>query len=373
MEIPLVDLKLQYRNLKKKIDKILLKVAASGYYIKGPNLFEFEQKFAKFIGTKYCVGVASGTDALKLSLTALDIREGDEVILPANTFIATAYAVLATNAKPIFVDADKNSLSIDPNLIERAITKRTKAIIPVHLFGFPAAMNKINKIAKKHNLYVIEDSAQAHGSFFGKKKAGNLGTISAFSFYPAKNLGAFGDAGAITTNSRKMYKRIIRLREYGGSKYYYSEIGTNSRLDEIQAALLSVKLNYLNRWNVKRRKIADYYIRSLRKWAPQVTPVIPNKNTTPVYHLFVAKCPKRNALASYLESLGIQTGLHYPVPLHLQKSLTFLGYKKGDFPVIENATNEILSLPMFPELTKLNQDKIVNSIRKFYQKAHEEN
>ena len=366
MKIPLVDLKAQYRNLHKDIDKTLLKVAASGYYIKGPNLSKFEQKFAKFIGTRYCVGVASGTDALKLSLTTLDIHQGDEVILPANTFIATPYAVLATGARPILVDADKNSLSIDPDLIERAITKRTKAIIPVHLFGFPAAMGKINTIAKKHNLFVVEDSAQAHGALFGKKKVGNLGTISAFSFYPAKNLGGYGDGGAITTNSKKIYERTVRLREYGGSKYYYSEIGTNSRLDEIQAAILLVKLHYLDRWNTKRRKIADYYTKSLIKEAPQVVPVVPNKDTTPVYHLFVVKCPKRNSLASYLESLGIQTGLHYPVPLHLQKSLAFLGYKKGDFPIVENATNEILSLPMFPELTKSNQDKIVNSIRKFY-------
>lgn len=368
MQIPLVDLKTQYQTLKKEVDLSLEKVLLSGSFIKGDFLERFEKDFAKFVGTKHCIGVASGTDALHLSLVALNIGKGDEVILPVNTFVATAYAVAFTGATPVFVDIDPITSNIDVRLIEEKITKKTKAVIPVHLYGQPAEMDKLLAIAKKHRLFVLEDAAQAHGATYKKKAVGNFGKLAAFSFYPGKNLGAYGDGGAITTNSSKLNKILRQLREYGAkTKYEHQRVGYNSRLDAMQAAILQIKLRYLPRWNEKRRKAALYYDKHLKKMPFIKTPVI-DKSAASVYHLYVIRTPKRDKLIKHLTMDDIQTGIHYPKPLHLQKSLKYLGYKKGDFPVAEKISRQILSLPIYPELILTQQDYIVESIKKFFDK-----
>jgi len=367
MKISLFDLKAQYKALKKEVNEVFSSVSSTGSFIKGRFLEEFEKKFARFIGVKYCVGVASGTDALHLALRVLDIKRGDEVIMPVNTFIASPYATLYTGAKPVFVDIDPETYNIDVNKIESKIAKKTKALLPVHLYGQPADMDKIMFIAKKYNLAVIEDSCQAHGAIYKKRKVGGFGDLSVSSFYPGKNLGAYGDGGSITTNSKKFAERIVRLREYGGiTKYLYDEIGMNSRLDALQAAILTVKLKYLKKWNARRRKLASYYNRKFKEEVPHIVTSHVIDNVVPVYHLYVIRIPRRDQLAKFLEIRGIHTGIHYPIPLHLQKSLKFLGYKKGDFPVAEKVCSEILSLPMYPELTHSQQDYIVKSIREFF-------
>ncbi len=366
MNIPLVDLRKQYDFLQKKIDKKLDEIFRSASFIKGPILESFENEFASFLKTKYCITVASGTDALYLSLLSLGIGKGDEVILPANTFIATAYAILYVGAKPIFVDVDPNSLNINSDLIEKNITKRTKAIIPVHLYGQPSNMDRIMKISKKYKLFVVEDVCQAHGAAYKGKKVGTFGTLAAYSFYPSKNLGAYGDGGAITTNSSKLVKIIKSLREYGStSKYTYSRIGINSRLDALQAAILRFKLRYLETWNKRKLNLATYYNNKLKVLSSITTPFI-DEDSVPAYHLYVIRTPKRTQLIKYLSSRGIQTGIHYPTPLHMQKSLLSLGYKKGDFPVTETMASKILSLPIYPELTHKEQDYIVESIKSFF-------
>lgn len=365
--IPLVDLKKQHDFLHQEIKVSLETIFKSTSFIKGPFLEEFEDNFAKFLGVKHCIGVASGTDALHLSLLALGIREGNEVLLPVNTFIATAYAILYVGAKPVFVDVDPETFNIDVNAIESKITKNTKAIIPVHLYGQPAQMDKIMLLAKKYKLAVVEDACQAHGAVYKGEKIGSFGNLAAFSFYPSKNLGAYGDGGAITTNSSKLYNLIKSLREYGStSKYTYDRVGINSRLDAIQAAILLIKLKHLDEWNNKKQKLAAYYNKRINKEIPFIKTPFINSQSTSVYHLYVIKTPKRNQLAKYLNSHGIQTGIHYPIPLHLQQSLKFLGYKKGDFSVAEALSREILSLPIYPELTYKEQDYIVKSIKTFF-------
>ena len=367
MNIPLVDLKKQYEFLSKDIDHSIKDVCQSASFIKGPQLEKFEKNFAKFIGTKYCIGVASGTDALYIALRALRIGTGDEVILPVNTFIATAYAVLYTGAKPVLVDIDPKTYNINPELIESKITKKTKVIIPVHLYGQPAQMDKILNIAKKYKLYCLEDACQSHGASFKNKKTGTFGQISAFSFYPGKNLGAYGDGGAITTNSPNLAKIVYRLREYGSkTKYKHEHIGYNSRLDGIQAAILDVKLKHLNEWNENRRGLADYYTKRLNEALPFIiTPFIKN-NSTSVFHLYVIRTPRRSGLTKHLLLKGIQTGIHYPIPLYKQKSLEFLNYRDTDFPVVNSQSKEILSLPLYPELTQNQQDYIIDSMKSFF-------
>ncbi len=367
MLIPFVDLKAQYQNLNRKIEKAIKDVCIRSSFIKGTPLVDFEEKFADFIGTKYCIGVASGTDALHLSLLALGIGKGDEVILPVNTFIATAYAVIYVGAKPVFVDVDAKTYNIDVNLIENKITKRTKAIIPVHLYGQPAEMDKIMKLAKKHKLLVIEDACQSHGADYKNKRTGTFGQIAAFSFYPGKNLGAYGDGGAITTNFAKLAGRIKALREYGSeTKYIYNSVGFNSRLDSLQSAILNIKLKYLSAWNQRRQKIAAYYDKRFKSEVPNITIPFIHRYAASVYHLYVIKTPHRKKLINYLSSKGIQTGIHYPIPLHLQKSLKFLGYKEKDFPVAERLSGEILSLPVYPELSIKEQNYIVESVKSFF-------
>lgn len=367
MQIPFVDLKNQYRSLHLEIRKAFEDVCSSASFIKGPCLEKFERDFAKFVGVKHCIGVASGTDALHLSLLALGIKKGDEVILPVNTFVATAYAVIFTGATPVFTDADPETSNIDVKLIEEKITAKTRAIIPVHLYGQPARMDQIMKLAKKHHLFVLEDAAQAHGAVYKRKNAGAFGNMAAFSFYPGKNLGAYGDGGAVATNSGKLAQIIKELREYGSKlKYVHNRIGYNSRLDSLQAAILQIKLKYLSEWNRKRQKAADYYSKKINAEMPFIKTPFIEKGAESVFHLYVIQTPKRDKLIKYLLSKGIQTGIHYPKPLHLQKSLKNPGYKKGDFPVAEKLSSRILSLPMYPELTLREQDYIVKSIQDFF-------
>ena len=365
MNIPLVDLKKQYLSVKKEIDQAIKNVLNNTQFILGKNVKKFEQEFAKFIGVKYAIGVGNGTDALYLALRVLNISKGNEVIIPVNTFIATAEAITLNNAKPIFVDIDSETYNIDYQKIEKTIInmpaihrKRLKAIIPVHLFGQPVEMDKILKIAKKYKLFVIEDCSQAHVAIYKNKKIGSFGHIACFSLFPGKNLGAYGDAGIITTNSKILANKIKLLRNHGRKKKYIHELeGINSRLDEIQAAILRVKLKYLNKWNKARQKNAKLYNQLFKDTKKIITPRI-IKNAKSVYYFYVIRVKNRKKIQMQLKKIGVSTGIHYPIPLHLQAAYKYLEYKNGDFPNAEKTAKEILSLPIYPELTK-NQIKFI--------------
>jgi dTDP-4-amino-4,6-dideoxygalactose transaminase len=295
------------------------------------------------------------------------VKKGDEVIVPANTFIASVYAILYAGALPVIVDVDENTSSIDVLQVEKKITSKTKVIMPVHLYGKPADMASLKKIAKQKGIAILEDACQAHGAMYHEKKTGSLGDIAAFSFYPGKNLGAYGDAGAITTNSASLMKKIKSLREYGAKKkYYFDQIGYNSRLDALQASILRVKLRHLDVWNKKRQRAVAYYQKNLLQDLPFIKTFTEDPNAKSVYHLFVIQVPQRDVLQKYLLEYGIQTGIHYPVPVHLQKSLDFLGYTKNSFPIAEKLASSILSLPLYPEITKDQQDWVIEKIRDFY-------
>jgi len=357
--IPLSDLKRQYLRFKKEFDKSILDVLDSSWFILGKKVEEFEKNFAKYIGVKYAIGVGSGTEALHLSLKVLGIKQGDEVITVSNTTVPTISAISLSGAEPVFVDIDEDSFNIDINKIEKAITKKTKVIMPVHLYGQSADMDAIKKIARKHKLRIIEDCAQSHGTLYKGKKTGSLGDLGAFSFYPSKNLGAYGDAGLITTNSKELAEKLVKLRNYGKKTRYENDIvGFNSRLDEIQAAILNTKLNYLDKWNNVRRSIANYYNKNLKNL------IVPKERDYGQhnYHLYVVRTKKRNKLKSYLDKNGIKTEIHYPIPVHLQPAYKYLKIKRGSLPITEKICNEILSLPMFPELTKQEVEKIVKVI-----------
>lgn len=365
MQIPLVDLKVSYLSHKPEIDKTIWKVIDSSSYILGPALKEFESNFAKFCNTKYCIGVDSGLSALELSLQALGIGPGDEVITPVNSFIASSSAISLVGAKPAWVDINSVTFNIDPEKIEEKITKKTKAIMPVHLYGQPAQMDKILTIAKKHKLFVIEDACQAHGAKFKGRVVGSIGDIAAFSFYPGKNLGAFGDGGAITTNSKKLAELIFELRNYGQEeKYKHVQIAGNHRLDTLQAAILDVKLKYLQKSNEKRFKIAQKY-RELLKDLPIVLPNIP-KNISHVFHLFVIQVKSRDELLNFLKSKGIQCGIHYPAPIHMQPAYKKTLKIKETFPIAEKIAKKIISLPIYPELSEKQQLYIATQIKQFF-------
>ncbi len=363
--IPLVDLKAQYKTIKPKIHLAIKKVLDSSYFILGDEVWDFEKKFAEYSEVKYAIGVASGLDALELGMRALGIGVGDEVITPANSFIASSSAISFTGATPILVDCEENTFNIDPARIEEKITKKTKAIMPVHLYGRPADMDQTLKIAKKHNLMVIEDACQAHGARYKGKRVGSFGNFGAFSFYPGKNLGAYGDGGIITTNNKTLADTVAKMRNYGqAQKYHHDYLAWNSRLDTIQAAILLIKLKKLDKWNGGRREIAQEYNRLLKN-LPIIVPEIP-KNIDHIFHLYVIRTKNRDDLAKYLNQKGIATGLHYPIPIHLQKAYQDLGYKKGDFPVSEKLAEEILTLPIYPELKDSEVEYIAISIRQFF-------
>src|SRR4051794_6513819 len=351
MHIPFVDLKAQYETLKDEVAEAIRGVLNSAQFIGGEALASFERDFAAYCQVRYARGVASGTDALHLALRALGIGHGDEVITTAHTFIATAAAIVATGARPVFVDIDPDTYTIDPEMIERAVTDRTRAIIAVHLFGQPADMGPIKDIARRRGLYVLEDAAQAHGAEYQGVRTGALGDIACFSFYPAKNLGAYGDGGAVTTNSAAIAERIERLRDHGRTTHHnHAEIGFNSRLDALQAAVLQIKLRRLDEWNTNRRRAAGWYDAELAQSGIK-TPLI-RKGSTHVYHLYVIATNERDAMRKKLDEAGVATGIHYPLPLHLQPALAYLGYRQGDLPCCETLAARSLSLPMFPELTR---------------------
>ncbi len=363
MKISFFDYKRQLKSISHEINRAISQILNSGKLILGEEVKNFENDFAKYIGVKFGIGVNSGTDAIKIAIKALDIGIGDEIITVANTAVPTISAIRETGAMPKFVDI-KKCYSIDETKIEKAINSKTKAILVVHLFGQVCNMAEILEIAKKHNLKIIEDCAQSHGSIFGNKKAGSFGIISCFSFYPTKNLGAYGDGGMILTSNKNLADKCRALRMYGMNKIYYSNYeGYNSRLDEIQAAILNVKLKYLDNWNKKRKEIAEYYLNNIKN--PKIIlPHIEDINQY-AFHLFVIRTPFRKKLMDYLLKNGIGFGIHYPYPIHLQKAYKFLGYKKGDLPITEKFSNQILSIPIFPELTQKEIKYIVEILNKF--------
>jgi dTDP-4-amino-4,6-dideoxygalactose transaminase len=368
MKVPFLDLVKQHKQIEDDLEKSVQKVMRSSHFILGDEVRLFEQEFAAYSGTKFAVGLNSGTDALFLSLLALGIGPRDEVIVPVFTFIATANAVTYTGAKPVFVDIDEKTYNIDPLKIEEAITGKTRAIIPVHLFGQSADMDPILRIAKKHGLKVVEDACQAHGGVYKSKgashtshvKVGSIGDVGCFSFYPTKNLGGFGDGGMAVTNEEKIYKKLALLRDCGRrSRYEHVVLGYNSRLDSIQAAGLRVKLKYLDCWNKMRRYNAGLYTEFLEDVPGIVRPFTANY-AEHVYHIYALRLKKRDKALDQLKSSGVGFMINYPIPLHLQKAYSGLGYRRKDFPVAEKICREIISLPMHPLLTK-NEIKYVSS------------
>lgn len=364
MTIPFLDLKSPYRELKNDLDAAYRRVMDSGWYILGAEVEAFESEFAKYCGVRHCIGVGNGLEALHLILRAYGIGKGAEVIVPANTYIATWLAVTYAGAIPVPVEPDDRTYNLNPANIEKAITRRTKAVIPVHLYGQPADMGSILDIAKNHGLKVIEDAAQAHGALYRGMRTGGLGDAAGFSFYPGKNLGAFGDGGAVTTNDDRLAEAVRSLRNYGSEKKYVNDsLGFNSRLDELQAALLRVKLKYLDAWNERRCRTALKYSDLLPR-SNIVLPFVP-EYAKPVWHLYVIFVKERNRFQNYLDERSIGTLIHYPIPPHLQKAYDDLGYKAGDFPITEKMADRSLSLPMGPHVSESQIEAITDAIRGF--------
>ena len=352
MKVPFLDLKAHHAPLTEEFDRAIREVIESSAFAGGPFVERFEEEFASFCGSSYAIGVGNGTDALWLALLALGIGEGDEVITVPNTFIATAEAITYCKARPVFVDVDPDTFTMNPAELEKSLTKKTKAIIPVHLFGQPADMDSILEFARANGLFVVEDAAQAHGAQYKGQKAGTMGDAGCFSFYPGKNLGAFGEAGAVVTNDPELRKQIQVLRDHGQSrKYYHSTMGWNCRMDGIQAAILSIKLRHLDKANSLRRKHAREYNQAFAGIDEVLTP-FEAKYARHVYHVYAVRVQERDAVLRHLQEKGVGCAVHYPVPVHLQEAGRNLGYTKGAFPIAEKLADEFLSLPMFPELTE---------------------
>ena len=363
MRVPLVDLKTQYQGLKEEILSEISQVLDGMQLFLGKNVQAVEAGFAAYCGAKFAIGVGSGTDALHIALRACGIGPGDEVITVSHTFIATTEAIILAGARPVFVDIDPSTYNMDPAQIERMINPRTRAILPVHLYGHPADMEPILKVAKAHNLRVIEDSCQGHGAEYGGKRTGSLGDVGCFSFYFTKNLGAYGEAGIITTSDPEIARQCRMLRDHGqNAKYYHAVMGVNGRLDEIQAAILKVKLPHLDEWIEKRRSIALAYNAGL---PPDLVKPVEMPRAKHVYHLYVIRTPERDALKEFLESKGVASGMHYPVPVHLQDAWRKYGGREYSLPVTEKITGEILSLPIYPELGADEVDYICGCVREF--------
>ncbi|WP_285825035.1 DegT/DnrJ/EryC1/StrS family aminotransferase [Schaedlerella arabinosiphila] len=365
VEIPFSTVKPMHDEIREELDEAYDRVMENAWFIQGKECEAFEREYAEYIGTDYCVGVATGLDAIYLILKAMGIKAGDEVIVPSNTFIATALAVSYAGATPVFADPEISTYNIDVNLIEKKITKHTKAIIAVHLQGRTSDMDRIHEIAQSYGLKVIEDAAQAHGSKYKGRMAGSLSDAAAFSFYPGKNLGALGDGGCITTNDKALANQIRALGNYGSDyKYHHIYKGTNSRLDEMQAAFLRVKLRHLDRWNKDRQRIAKSYLSEIKN--PSI--ILPPDTTEEyehVYHLFVIRCQKRDALEAYLRDKGIGTVKHYPIPMHMQQAYVDLNIKKGDLPIAEEISRTVLSIPIYYGMTEKMVKNIVKIINEF--------
>lgn len=364
--IPILDLKQQYTTLEQDIDAAIKDVLASGQFVLGPVVEDFERRIADYCGCQHGVGVASGTDALRLTLTALEIGPGDEVITTPFTFVATANTISHAGATPVFVDIDPHTYNIDSQAIEAVITERTRAIVPVHLYGQPADMDSIMALADQHDLYVVEDAAQAIGARYHGRRAGSIGHAGCLSFYPTKNLGAYGDGGMVVTNDQQLAGKIDVLRRQGGKvKYYHETMGFNSRLDALQAATLREKLPHLEDWNAARRQVAHRY-NDLLSDLPVTTPD-ESRDVYHVYHQYTLRAPQRDALRAFLKERGIGSMIYYPQPLHLQELYADLDYAEGSLPHAEGAAQEVLSLPMYPELTPAQQEQVAQAIREFYE------
>ncbi|NIN00135.1 MAG: erythromycin biosynthesis sensory transduction protein eryC1 [candidate division Zixibacteria bacterium] len=368
MKVNFVDLKAQYQAIKPEIDSAIQDVISNTAFILGKAVVDFEQQFANYCGVKHCIGVNSGTSALLLTLKALEVGEGDEVITTTNTFIATAEAISFAGARPVLMDIEDRSYNMDPAKLEKAVTKKAKAIIPVHLYGQPADMDPVLRIAEKKGITVIEDACQAHGAEYKGKRIGGLAKAGCFSFYPGKNLGAYGEGGAVTTDDDDLAQKLRMLRDHGSpKKFYHDHIGNNCRLEGIQGAVLSVKLKHLDKWNRARRKNADIYRKHLEGTDVNTPEEMPYAKH--VYHVFCVRVKDREKLMDFLKGKGVFTNIHYPIPIHLQKAYSFLGYKRGDFPVTEGCMDEILSLPMFAELTEEQIKYTTDCIKEFYSKG----
>lgn len=362
--IPILELKTQYAEIRSQVEKAVCQVLARTQYILGPEVQAFEEEFAAWNGARFGVGVASGTDALSLALRACDVGPGDEVIVPPFTFMATAGAVSGLGARPVFCDIQADTFNLDPAQIEKYITPRTRAIQVVHLYGHPADMGAILEIAQKHNLRVIEDCAQATGAELGGRKVGTLGDLGCFSFFPSKNLGGVGDGGMVLTQDESLAERIRCLRGHGSRrKYFHDELGTNSRLDEIQAAVLRIKLTYLSNWNNARRAVAQAYRELLEG---SVRPPVEREGCHHVYHQFTIRTQGRDSLMDQLNHQGIGAVIYYPRALHLQKVYAQFGHKAGDFPVTDQAQDEVLSLPMYPELSREQVEQVAQAVNRFH-------
>lgn len=364
MQVPFVSFLPMERELDSQLRAAFDRVFTRSWYIEGAEDAAFEKAFAEFCGVSGCVGVGNGLDALMLVLKAWGIGEGDEVIVPSNTYIATALAVTYVGAKPVFVEPDIRTFNIDPAKIEAAVSSRTKAIIPVHLYGQPCDMEPIMAMAKKHGLYVLEDCAQAHGATYRGQKIGSFGDAAGFSFYPGKNLGALGDAGAVVSNDEALLEKVRALGNYGSDyKYHHIYKGNNSRLDEMQAAFLAAKLPHLERMNAQRRQIAQRYLEGIRN--PKIILPYVREDVVPVWHIFGIRCHRRDALESYLKAKGIGTNKHYPIPMHLQPCYQSLGFRQGDFPIAEKISATQLSLPMYYGMTDEEVAYVVGAINRF--------
>ena len=365
MKIPFLDLSASFSELQNELEVAILNSVRSGQYIGGAALESFENDFKDFVDSNHCIGVANGLDALVLSLKVLGVKHGDEVIVPSNTFIATWLAVTQCGAIPVPVEPNADTYNIDVSLIEAKITEKTKAIIPVHLYGQPADLDEILKLAKSYKLYVVEDAAQAHGASYKGRKIGSHGDLVTWSFYPGKNLGALGDGGAITTNNEELAEKLRLFRNYGSQeRYVHSVLGSNSRLDSVQAAVLSVKLKHLTDWNKRRVQIASIYNKEFKD-LPVILPSVQTYND-PVWHLYCIRINNRDEFREKLSSLGIQTLIHYPIPPHLQDAYRFLDLGKKSFPLAESFASELVSLPIGPSLTKIQVAHVVEGVKSLF-------
>lgn len=366
--VPPVDLSREYASIAPEIRAKLDRVFRSGRVVLGEEVKEFEKRFAAFVGTRHAVGLASGTDALFLALTAVGVKPGDEVVTVSWTFFATVAAIVRLGARPVLVDIEPRSFTMDADLLEKAITPRTRALLPVHLYGHPADMPRICEIAAKRKIAVVEDAAQAHGAQAAGKNVGQWGTVGCFSFYPTKNLGAYGDAGAVTTDDDALADQVKLLRVHGGSrKYFYDkEVGINSRLDEVQAAILNVKLTHISDWTKARREAAEYYSRALGSLAEKLVLPVSRPGCRHVYHLYTVRAKDRDRLLTHLTGRGIQADVHYPTPAHRQPVFRDADFFTSHLPETDRAAREIINLPIFPQITRDEQDAVIAGIKEFY-------